>query len=119
MNAKDFALARMKHQSWRLRLRAHLDGGEKIATSEAISPKDCALGKWLYSEGMSTYGSLAEMKTLETVHASMHALVKRILELDASGKKDSARQEFEKIGPLSDQIVGLLTTLEKRVAVSY
>jgi methyl-accepting chemotaxis protein len=119
MNSADFTMAKMRHQSWRLRLRSHLDGKEKIDISEAVSPRDCALGKWLYAEGMTKYGALAEMRTLEKVHANMHGLVKRIIELDASGKKDDARQEFEKIGPMSEKILELLTALEKQVVAAH
>jgi methyl-accepting chemotaxis protein len=119
MSSVDFTMAKMRHQNWRLRLRSHLDGREKIDISEAVSPRDCALGKWLYSEGMVKYGSLAEMRKLESVHATMHGMVKRIIELDASGRKDDARQEFQKIGPLSEEIIELLTALEKQVAMAH
>jgi methyl-accepting chemotaxis protein len=118
MNASDFAMARMRHQTWRLRLRSHLEGKEKIDISEAVSPRDCALGKWLYAEGISKYGTMPEIRELESVHANMHGLVKRIIELDALGKKDGARQEFEKIGPMSEKIVALLTALENQVAAA-
>jgi len=118
MNSADFTMAKMRHQSWRLRLRSHLEGKEKIDIAEAISPRDCALGKWLYAEGIAKYGSLPEIKTLETVHANMHGMVKRILELDGAGKKDDARQEFQKVGPLSEKIIELLTALEKQVATA-
>lgn len=72
----------------------------------------------MHAEGTANYGSLPEIKTLEKVHAGMHGLVKRILELDASGKKHSARQEFGKIGPFSERIIAVLTALEDQVAVA-
>ena len=58
--ALDFASARSKHLLWKSRLRDFLDGKGTLTMNEAISHKDCALGKWLYSSGLQQFGKLPE-----------------------------------------------------------
>lgn len=89
----------------------------QVCFSEAVSPRDCALGKWLYSEGLAKYGQLSEVKALESEHARMHALMKSVLELKRAGRTAEARREFESVSTISDGIVRLLTDLDKKNAV--
>ena len=115
MGALDFSMARMKHLTWKLRLREFMDGKKVLNDNELVSHKDCDLGKWLYSDGLAKYGNIAGMKQLESEHASMHAQVKRIVHLMRAGDKAHAEEEFQKIGPQSEHIVQLLTDVEKKV----
>ena len=75
MNKSSFAIAKLKQQSLKLRLRAFMDGRAEIQEAEAISPRDCDLGKWLYGEGLMQYRAYPEMQKLEREHAQMHAQV--------------------------------------------
>jgi len=115
MGALDFSMARMKHLTWKVRLREFMDGKKVLNDAELVSHKDCELGKWLYSDGLTRYGSVPGMKQLETAHANMHMQVKRIVHLMRSGDKAHAQEEFDKIGPQSERIVQLLTQVEKKV----
>ena len=67
MPSIDFASAKMKHLTWKFKLRGFLDGKEKL-TETLLSEHDCDLGKWLYSEGMSKYGTIPETQKLENTH---------------------------------------------------
>jgi len=116
MPALDFSTARMKHMNWRLKLRSFLDGRESLTEAQATSPKDCDLGKWMYSDGMTLYGSHPEMKDLERAHNELHATVKKIVQAKNGGKAGAAEQEFKKIEPISAKIDSLLAALEKKVA---
>ncbi len=49
-------------------MRSLQDGKEALTSAHAVSHNQCDLGKWLYSDGMSTYGHIAEMVELERVH---------------------------------------------------
>ncbi len=42
----DFVSARIKHLNWKVRLRLFLDGIETMTQEQAVSHKDCDLGKW-------------------------------------------------------------------------
>jgi chemotaxis protein histidine kinase CheA len=114
----DFALARNRHQQWFARLRQVLDGKSALTVEQAGSPKDCALGKWLYSTGLKDYGDIPEMQELEKTHAGFHALVRNIVTLRAAGHHAQAEQEFGDVKPTSAKIVELLTVVEKKVLES-
>ena len=45
----DFSAAKQKHLSWRTRLRKFLAGDEAMSAEQAMSHKDCDLGKWIYA----------------------------------------------------------------------
>lgn len=111
----DFTKARLQHHSWRLRLRRYLEADEEINRHEAVSPYECALGRWLYSDGMRKFGDWPEMRNLESVHARMHGVVEQVMRLKTSGKDTEASVEYQKVLPLSRQVVGLLEQLEKQV----
>ena len=114
----DFAMARSKHYQWFDRLRQFLDGKATLTVEQAGSHKDCALGKWLYSSSLQKYGDIPEMQELEKSHAGYHVLVKNIVTLKTSGQHAQAEQEFTDVKPTSEKIVGLLTTVEKKVLES-
>lgn len=111
----DFTKARLQHHSWRLRLRRYLEDDEVINRAEAVSPYECALGKWLYSEGLRKYENQPEMAKLESVHAQMHNVVARVVALKESGDGVEARREYQHILPLSRTVVSLLNSLEKNM----
>jgi methyl-accepting chemotaxis protein len=116
MNAMTFRTYKIKHRAWKSRLKDFLDGKGGLTEEQAISHKDCDLGKWMYKEGMNEYKTIPEMKTLEKVHINLHDTVKRIVLLKNQGKTADAEAEYLKIEPISDEVVDLLTAVEKKVA---
>lgn len=69
MNFDDAIFA---HSSWKMKLAKYLarpDHSLKVA--EVASDKECALGKWLHSEGLK-YSHLPEFKKLVSEHAQFH-----------------------------------------------
>jgi methyl-accepting chemotaxis protein len=114
----DLSAAKTAHLAWKGKLRSYLDGKGSLTREQAVSHKDCVLGKWYYSEGMQKYGSMAEMRQLEQPHAELHKLIRSIIELRESGKRAEAEQEYLKIEPLSRQIVQMLGTIEQKSTAS-
>lgn len=110
----DFSQARFKHLNWKFRLRAFLDGKETITMEQAVSHRDCDLGKWLYSTGIEKYKQYAEMHELEKTHESLHSVIKRIVVLREKGEMDHAEAEFQKVEGISKTIIGFLDTLESK-----
>jgi methyl-accepting chemotaxis protein len=115
MNAMTFRTFKIKHRAWKSRLKDFLDGKGGLTEAQAVSHKDCDLGKWMYTEGMAQLSAVPEMKSLEKVHINLHDTVKRIVSLKNQGKVADAEAEFTKIEPISDEIVELLTQVEKKV----
>ncbi|WP_456372493.1 methyl-accepting chemotaxis protein [Thiolapillus sp.] len=112
----DFANARTKHKLWKTRLRAFLDGEERMNEDEAVSHHDCDLGKWLYSTGMARHGSMSKMQELEKVHAEMHTLIRQVIRAKQAGDNNKAESVYNRVERYSDQIVSLLEDLEKETA---
>ncbi len=111
----DFSSARIKHATWKLKLRDFLDGKPGLTANQATSHRDCDLGKWLYSEGLSKYATILDMKTLEKEHEKLHQLIKTIVDLKNSGKAKEAEAEFLKVEPVSNRIIELLKSVEAKV----
>jgi methyl-accepting chemotaxis protein len=110
----DFQKFRLKHMSWRLKLKDFLEGKGGLSEKQALSHRECSLGLWLYSEGLVQYKHLPDMTKLEKVHKELHDTVNSIIALKNSGKPEAAEREYQKIGPLSDSIIALLDSLEKK-----
>ncbi|HHW76344.1 MAG TPA: hypothetical protein GX399_04805, partial [Xanthomonadaceae bacterium] len=114
-NAIDFAAARGKHLSWKTRLRRFMNGQESMTESEAVSHRECDLGKWLYATAMKRYGHLAEMRELEKNHAEMHTLIKDIIRWKHDGRVDKAHASLARVDSLSNQIISLLNAVEQKL----
>jgi len=110
--ALDLSKAKAAHLAWKARLRNFLDGNEALTEKEAVSHKDCILGKWYYSEGLANYSHIPQMKALEAPHAEMHALVKNIILLKQEGNMAEAEEAYQQVAPLSEQIVAYLSEVE-------
>ncbi|MCU7810411.1 MAG: CZB domain-containing protein, partial [Candidatus Thiodiazotropha sp. (ex Notomyrtea botanica)] len=108
----NFSAAKSAHLAWKARLRAFLDGETSLTQDEAVSHHDCVLGKWYYSEGLSQYGDIPEMREIEAPHKTMHQLISDIIKLKESGKNDESERLFERIDPLSKQIIQQLSNVE-------
>jgi methyl-accepting chemotaxis protein len=48
MQKPDFAFERIMHIAWKVSLRKFLDGKGSLTLEQAVSHKECDLGKWLY-----------------------------------------------------------------------
>ncbi len=111
----DFEGARSRHRLWLVRLRAFLDGKEAMQESEAVSHRDCDLGKWLYGTALEQYGDFPETRELEQVHAEMHGLIREVIQRRNAGEDADAEQALAEVEKRSRRIIALLDTLERKV----
>jgi two-component system chemotaxis sensor kinase CheA len=111
----DFMMARSKHLAWKGRLRAYLDGKESMKLEEAVSPRFCSLGQWLYSDGLRDFGHLTRVKELEKLHAEMHAAVGRVIQKNEQGDKEGAEKLLKEVETYSHQTVAILDELKETV----
>jgi methyl-accepting chemotaxis protein len=116
MSSVDFQVFRIKHLAWRTRVKAFLEGRGSLTEQQAVSHKDCDLGKWFYAEGLKKYGNIPDMHKLEKVHEDLHKTVRHVISLKKSGDPAAAEQEYKKLGPLSDEIVSLLRIIEGKAS---
>ncbi len=106
--------AKAKHLSWKTKIRSFLDGKDSLTMDQAVSHRDCDLGKWLYSEGMNALGHLQEMQALEKTHAEMHQHIKDIINNKERGDAQAAETGFSAVDRLSNKVVGLLGDIENK-----
>jgi chemotaxis signal transduction protein len=111
----DFVQAREKHRQWLGRLTQVLEGKLTLTQEQAGSPRDCALGKWLYSTGIEQYGDIAAMQTLEATHRKFHETVREVVLLKQAGDS-GAERAFGTVEVLSKDVIELLTLVEQKVA---
>lgn len=111
----DFAKAKQAHLAWKDRVRKYLDGDRSaLKRSQAVSHKHCILGKWYYSEGMNKFGNTHEFKDIEPPHEELHKVIRQVLDLKERGDDAGAEALYQQIGPLSEEIVGHLDTLQQQ-----
>ncbi|MCP4651328.1 MAG: hypothetical protein GY853_14765 [PVC group bacterium] len=111
----DFTQEIASHVIWNVRLQCFLDGGECITKEQAISHKQCCLGKWLYSKGMVKYGVIPEMQEFEKIHKKAHKAVSRIIQMKNKGDVYSAETELAKLKLINERIIFLLNIIEGEV----
>ncbi len=111
----DLSKAKAAHFAWKARLRSYLDGERSLTLDEAVSHKHCMLGKWYYSEGLSKFGHIPEMKALEAPHEKLHKLIKNVINSKEAGNIREAESAYKKVPALSAQIINLLDAVECKV----
>jgi hypothetical protein len=115
MSTINFAVVKMAHQTWRLKLRAYLNGTEEIDPKSLVSHRDCSLGKWIYSTEAAEFTHSRDFLELESKHKVMHQMVKEVVELKRMGRCKEAAQELAKVREFADMVVALITKLEEKV----
>ena len=112
----DFVSAKLKHASWKSKMRRFLNGEMTMSESEAVSHHDCQLGKWLYSEGKANFNSMPEFRELESIHAKLHSYVRTIINLKNAGNLSGAENEFKLLEAASAKVIQLLDELDRKVS---
>ncbi|HKB60439.1 MAG TPA: CZB domain-containing protein [Gallionellaceae bacterium] len=110
----DFQAAVSAHQKWKTRLQACIDGtNEEKLDAEVIGRDDqCVLGKWIYGEGMATFGEGAAFKDLQSAHAEFHRVAAMVLNAVYDGRKEEAGQLLaSRFSQASVRVLGLLANL--------
>ena len=115
MSKVDFSTIRLKHAAWRTMINDFLDGKKSMSEEQAFSHEACDLGKWLYSDGMTNYGTMTEMQELEKVHIELHLTVRSIMSLKQSGNISAEEKELTKLDTILRKINLLLVTIEQKL----
>ncbi|RUM94407.1 MAG: hypothetical protein DSZ28_03355 [Thiothrix sp.] len=114
----NIASAKSKHLSWKTRIRSFLDGKESLTMEQAVSHRDCDLGKWIYSEGIKYLGSSEAFNQLEKCHAGLHADIKTIITLKEQGNNNKAEDHYRNIEAASGKVVGYLDIIEGEIKLN-
>ncbi len=84
-----------RHQKWKVRLKAYLQGGGEVLDAETVSRDDlCRLGEWLYGPGRQLQ-DMVEYQQLQHVHRRFHAVAGDIVHSWQCGDGDHAHALLE------------------------
>jgi len=101
-----------KHTQWRIRLNKFLSGQEDLTLEQAGTHRDCALGKWIHSEGRTKFGDLREMLDLAKIHRDMHEAVIATIRAKQTGNRDAADASLAAVEALSRKVVQQIHMIE-------
>lgn len=108
--------AMVAHLGWKAKIRGFLDGKGSLDERVAFDPTQCGFGKWYHGVGKVEFADIPEMGMIEQPHRVLHELIHKIHQLKQRGDLQAAEQEYERVGPLSEQIVEIMKKLEHEIA---
>ena len=114
-NIFDFENARRSHKQWRIKARAYVNDIEvNFDSTVAKDPSLCALGHWINKEGQQ-FSSSATFQKLNQKHSELHIQIGKIVDFKDNGDIQAADQALEELIQQSDDVIDLITQLEKEI----
>jgi methyl-accepting chemotaxis protein len=104
------------HLGWKAKVRGFLDGKGLLDERVAFNHTECGFGKWYNQVGVVEFADMPEMRQIEQPHKALHELIHHIHDLKQRGDMQAAEREYERVGPLSEQIVELMRKIEQKIA---
>ncbi|MGL1892560.1 MAG: bacteriohemerythrin [Spirochaetaceae bacterium] len=108
----------LAHINWVAKSRAIIDGTMSAEEANLTSSHDCQLGKWLDTDGSKNMAS-GTFKILNDKHDELHNSVKLIVTELSKGNRDKAKEIHTVLEALSEDIVGILSTLGNSKLVTF
>ncbi|MGY3896091.1 methyl-accepting chemotaxis protein [Aeromonas enterica] len=103
--------ARAAHMGWKSRVRAYLDGHESLSRQEAVSDRECRLGRWYFGEGQTCCGDHVAFRAIAAPHARLHQVIQQIIDLKNQHKQEEAEALYREIERNSELVVGNIDQL--------
>jgi methyl-accepting chemotaxis protein len=114
-HAKQLRQAMMAHLSWKTKLRGFLDGRGSLDERVAFNHTQCGFGKWYENVGRHELSHIHEVKLIEQPHKELHDLIRQIVELKKQGDIEGAEHQYQRVGPLSDEIVDMMKAIQGKL----
>jgi aerotaxis receptor len=112
----DFSQIKSAHLAWKTKVRSFINGDSGALSKEvACSHKKCALGQWYFGEGQQKFSSNAIFRELDRPHAELHATIAKVIDHYEAGDHEQANKVYERIEPLSLEVVKCIDKLEKEI----
>lgn len=115
-NCQQLQHAMVAHLSWKTKIRGFLDGKGSLDEQVAFNHHACGFGKWYESVGQKEFSHLSEIRQIEKPHRELHELIKQIAELKKQGDMVAAEKEYQRVGPLSEEIVRLMQAIQAKIS---
>ncbi|MET0074238.1 MAG: methyl-accepting chemotaxis protein [Candidatus Thiodiazotropha lotti] len=114
-HAKQLQQAMVAHLSWKTKLRGFLDGKGALDERVAFDHTQCGFGKWYHTQGKHELSHISEINQIEKPHKELHDLIKTIADLKRNGDMVGAEREYERVGPMSENIVNLMRSIKGKL----
>jgi methyl-accepting chemotaxis protein len=114
-NSKQLQQAMAAHLSWKTKLRSFLDGKGSLDERIAFDHTACGFGVWYESVGRRELSHISEINQIEKPHKELHELIRQIAELKRKGDLQAAEREYQRVGPLSEEIVGIMKAIQNKL----
>lgn len=114
-HANQLQQAMAAHLSWKTKLRGFLDGKGSLDERVAFNHKACGFGKWYEDVGRKELSYISEMSQIEKPHRELHELIKTIVDLKHRGEMQAAEREYQRVGPMSEEIVRIMQTIQSKI----
>ena len=105
------AKAKSAHMIFIGKIKAHLDGVEKIDPEKLTTHTTCAFGKWYQSKGQQCCSNSNHFRAIDAPHAKVHALGKQALIAFNSGDKRKAKELCDEMVANSEELMVILDRL--------
>jgi methyl-accepting chemotaxis protein len=106
-------LAKSDHLLFMDKIGSSLNNGTVLDPAQLPDHRSCRFGKWYFSEGMETCGTLPGFKAVDGPHAKIHAMAKEAVIASRAGDKEKATHIYREMEDVSGKIAELLDQIKK------
>ncbi|MFQ3597518.1 MAG: hypothetical protein SNJ55_10780 [Chloroherpetonaceae bacterium] len=106
----DIALVKAMHITWKMRIRAALNGTGKWQDVHANNPEQSEIGKWIEQVGLWKYQHEPIFHMFLEQHQLLHKLASQIQQHHESGQIEEARALLTELDRLSEDFLKLIDT---------
>lgn len=103
--------AKSAHMIFIGKIKAHLDGVEKIDPEKLTTHKSCAFGQWYQSTGQQACSHSSNFRAIDIPHAKVHDLGKQALVAFNSGDRRKAQELCAAMVASSEELMSILDNL--------
>ncbi|ABK44892.1 methyl-accepting chemotaxis sensory transducer [Magnetococcus marinus MC-1] len=107
----DIFMIKSAHLAWLNRLEKMMRGRVQLKPEEVASERQCAFGKWYYSEGTAKFGENPIFQSIEPEHMKVHQMAREVAEMVARGEVENVRALIEKFDVTKDILFARLDAL--------
>jgi methyl-accepting chemotaxis protein len=106
-------IGKTDHRRFVKRILSVLTGDLRLDATQLPDHHNCRFGEWYDADGMKKYGHSQHFKDLVLPHEKIHALAKEILIAHGSGSVDKAKQLYNEMELVSEEIMKHLDALKR------
>ncbi|WP_085442122.1 methyl-accepting chemotaxis protein [Magnetofaba australis] len=107
----DVASIKSAHLKWLGKLEDVIRGRTALKPEEVASGRECAFGKWYYSDGEQCFGAMPIYQKVGEVHLQVHELARETVSLVSSKQVDQALENMDRFNTVKDELFDLLDNL--------